>query len=454
VRYQSPFSSKISFIFLLISIFTTKIHAQSYDLNTFKFRYQNYRFLNTDFSLSGNSNRNIYDNNFNTFDSKKSLSNYISYIRTKSKDKVQLIENLSVSTNFLYSRYSGHFDQTDSSKRTVNLVNNIFYSFSKNLYTKNLNFKILEFGFNSYLNPKFKSTDYNTNNYNLYFNFGIGKGRIENVSDAVTAIFIVKDLISKGISTEIDSSKIEKLASGVVEARNRRFLNDYRYQYIDQISLLDSICKTIGIQQFNSLKYFNILYDNLIFTDYSRETGGKLEFKGGLEGLSNRIGYYDYKTFENSFIKYFRHDFDYGINLNLSSRYRNVHQINSQQQRGHLFEINYRKNLLYEYLIRKSESLMDHNLEFHYNFEFIVQPNTRTFFKFHLPMYLNIIRPKYDILRKNLQTGLYAEANYFISRKTSLNCYLNYRFSKSFIGDDKLQFSNSIFRVSINHSIF
>lgn len=239
IMKKNPFVIRklILLICSFIGVFSS-LQAQKYDLNTFKFRYQNYKYLNVDFgtqslSVKQNTKNSINSSNFSS--ASFSFSSNINYKRRVSSDKFQIDESFQFSPNFDYSSYNRHSNSIDSASRSLSSQNFIFYERSKTRYYKGLNFTMINFGIESNMTLNTPVKSLNSFKHTEFVNFGLGKGRIEDVSDGVTAIFIAKEFLSKNLTSSIDSSQIEILAKGIVEARNKRFLNDTRFQYIDQM---------------------------------------------------------------------------------------------------------------------------------------------------------------------------------------------------------------------------
>lgn len=446
---RKPFVSRklLLIICLFFGVFSSSM-AQKYDLNTFKFRYQNYKFLNLYFNTSSNKNYNSSSlNSYNYNSSGISFQGNASYQRSVSSDKFQIFENLNYSTKFSRSSFKLHNINLDSAQRNFSFSNYLSYSYSKTKYLKNLKFYVLEGGLTFDLNKKRQPYLTKDNGGSQFVNLGVGKGRIENVSDAVTAIFIAEEFLKKNLTTQMDSNKLDDLAKGIVEVRNKRFLDDNRFRYIDQITYLDSVCKEMGIKPINPLVFYNILYDNLIFTpSYVRESGKKFTIKGGLANSN---------TFENNyneeiFTKLTRYNF------NFSTQYKFSKQINEYMQKSHQLNLSYfHKFDSYRIIDDKESSSFTNRFSFDYNFNFIYQPSTRTVLIIDLPISLVLWKQQEQTaFQKSLNIPFTANGTYFLSRKTNLFATLSLNFTKNYSYGYKFNSLNNYLQTGISHLIF
>ncbi|MBV5342795.1 hypothetical protein JZU68_03975, partial [bacterium] len=79
----------------------------------------------------------------------------------------------------------------------------------------------------------FKSSNFN--NY-IFVEIGSGSGRIENVSDAQHALFLINDLSKKSIlNRDLSNNEINELSKTMTKIKNKRFL-DSRLKLIDEIN--------------------------------------------------------------------------------------------------------------------------------------------------------------------------------------------------------------------------
>jgi hypothetical protein len=92
---------------------------------------------------------------------------------------------------------------------------------------------------------------------------GKGKGRLEYVSDAVSAIFLSKDL-EKELGVSYSNEQISKIANSITQIRNQRYL-DTRLGTKSQLKLLDTAIIEYSLNVHHTIDYFAILNDNWLY---------------------------------------------------------------------------------------------------------------------------------------------------------------------------------------------
>ncbi|MBL7836698.1 MAG: hypothetical protein JNM67_04220, partial [Bacteroidetes bacterium] len=298
---------------LIISIISNSALAQDIDINTFKYRYQKFRGLNYMLDLSG---KNVFQTDKTTDQS--SLSNYVSksqkspglnfggslsadYFQLINTDKLQqsIYVNLSVENrrtldkNTQTTQFGNLNNQTiksNSHNRFIDYYGNfvidqrLYYAGNRFLYfNANLSLSKNTTGIESETEivgqtmNAFES-DVRNNHYNIQLKAGWGKGRLEYVSDAVLAGFMIEDLKRKAMINEVSNETFMNIAKAITSIRNRRF-TDMRFQLIDQIEMLDSQLQLNGITSSKQARYFTTLFDNWMFaTQFARSTGKRLTY--------------------------------------------------------------------------------------------------------------------------------------------------------------------------------
>jgi hypothetical protein len=103
---------------------------------------------------------------------------------------------------------------------------------------------------------------------------GFGKGRIDNVTDAVQAIFVLQDLQAL-YSTSYSQNQIEEIAKGITLIRNARYL-DYRIRYKTQLKMLDSVLQVNGVGSERSVDYFTTISDNWLYANRTSRNAGSV----------------------------------------------------------------------------------------------------------------------------------------------------------------------------------
>jgi len=401
-------------------------NAQEYDLNKYKYRFQQYRGLTGGFRLDGDGDlsttkysdndtipeySNIQDYNTRGFDYRFNLN----YFTNISLDNLQRGTSLTLNS-------SAEFGQNGSGRKLndslLNSSYNKYSSYQQSLdfnqfnrfYKPNNSFTYLEYGararidgarnFNNESKPGDTKNNQNRNQIGANLNIGKGKGRIENVSDAVLAMFIIKDLQKKGGLGKLTDAQTELIAQGITTARNRRFI-DFRFRTIDQIALLDSFFTAAGAKPPNDLIYYTTLYDNWFYaTEFSRGTGKRFTYY-----LSNEAGYSAQQgTRENSigtdynYQKYTGTSLFNAINLD----YINSKQLNLYHERS--FSISIKSGLNHRTSINEFKDSLNLARPYSENsskskdgdainssisgvYSHLYQPNTRTYLRWSVEGY-------------------------------------------------------------------
>ncbi|MFT4521942.1 MAG: hypothetical protein ACI8ZN_000881 [Bacteroidia bacterium] len=274
-------SSKIlATIILFFLLGEVSAQVNTYDLNTYKYRYQMYRGLNFygNFDQRGYVNNNIQENrsndttisnlNQNLNNTLDIRANYYSLVNTEALQK-----NVSSYANIVGSFNNGSNENIAGSNqyRVPTISTNVGYTESTRKYkssnvfgytekTGNLNIRQERQNFKIDGANEVTQSGWFNSSANISLKKGAGRGRIDHVTDVVSALFLVEDLHEKGLGSA-DNNQIEKLAKGITYINNQRYL-DFRFAWIDQISMLDSILKEAGISSESELTYFTVLTDN------------------------------------------------------------------------------------------------------------------------------------------------------------------------------------------------
>ncbi|UTW62839.1 hypothetical protein KFE98_01385 [bacterium SCSIO 12741] len=141
-------------------------------------------------------------------------------------------------------------------------------------------------------------SDQETSNYLFESDLGWGHGRLENVSDARTVLFILEDLRKNNLLLrEPTQEEINELANLAIYVKNQRFF-DSRIKRIYELTTLDSLLQQQGIVSESSIGYHTILQDNWNYSvNPFRQTGTLFQY-----GLRQRF------FIENSTTNYLSRD--------------------------------------------------------------------------------------------------------------------------------------------------
>lgn len=120
---------------------------------------------------------------------------------------------------------------------------------------------------------------------NLYFqpqiSVGGGFGRIEQVSDARRAIYIVEDLYKNNKLNRLpDENELFTIANRVAELRNQRVF-DSRLRHIYEMESLDSLLNNLNLVSDGDMEYFTSLNDMWLYGNESRYSGTRFQAEIG-----------------------------------------------------------------------------------------------------------------------------------------------------------------------------
>jgi hypothetical protein len=101
--------------------------------------------------------------------------------------------------------------------------------------------------------------DYELNNRLI---LGIGKGRMERVQDAQTALFILNDLQQQGLlQGSVTKEQAFAFAQFITDINNRRVF-DFRRRRVYELTRLDSFLKSSGLAPVTGIRHFTTINDN------------------------------------------------------------------------------------------------------------------------------------------------------------------------------------------------
>ena len=259
--------------------------------------------------------------------------------------------------------------------------------------------------------------------------------------------FLIKDLQEKAGVKTLSNDQLESIAKGITTIRNQRYL-DFRFRLIDQLEMLDSVLAANGITNNKSIAYFTTINDNWLYaTNLNRTSGKRWTYYLSNSVEVNRNTYInDYKINFNKKVK--------SININrflynsLALAYDQSKQMSLTKQTSWGFKINSGINHV-TYFESNEDSIgatgykkietktKPDNLftSAEYYYEYLYQPNTRTYFTINLnPYYIGNrsllgLRTKNDPLNLNYKNelGLRLRFDYFqfINARLSFNMNLN-----------------------------
>jgi hypothetical protein len=231
------------------------------------------------------------------------------------------------------------------------------------------------------------------NGISAYGNFevGFGRGRLEYVTDAVAANFLLQDLRSK-LGIEYNARDIEQLANNITKIRNQRYF-DFRFGRIKQLELLNEALTGLGIENVG-IEYFNTINDNwLSATRLNRFSGSMWTYSlaGRLWGTNTKSE--NVQQFQTNMFTSYQMNGTQVYYIGPAIEYQKYHQTSQNTQiawGGKLSSgINFRENKFLSFkdsmalpsdMGSPSVSLSDDWLnQLQLNCSYLFQPNSRTF---------------------------------------------------------------------------
>ncbi|TAH05978.1 MAG: hypothetical protein EAZ16_00800 [Sphingobacteriales bacterium] len=265
------YTYKTSFLFFVLLVcYAINTSAQqkvsNYNLSNFKYRTTGYRALTFtgDFN-SGAGNSKTKDTVKQIFLS-NGLSGQARYMQTISTDTKQRFTSIFGFAN----PYAQRTDKYNASKTASNssLLNLNWHDFNR-LYKKDF---FIEYGTNANISGALRSektngvkTKSNTLGYGLEATAGVGKGRLEHVSDAQTALFILQDLKDEGFTGTVSPEMVDKFGRFITNLRNGRVF-DLRRRTKFQLKEIDRFLKENKIITATDADEISIINDNLYFS--------------------------------------------------------------------------------------------------------------------------------------------------------------------------------------------
>ncbi len=280
---------KIIFLFLFLTA-TIYTYGQydSYKLSNYKNPDYKRKSLDIGINSSGDFSKNTSENN-NAMDGNLSFS----FNQIRNSRKVQDKTNISLSTDASMNRKSNGVD-----KKYRNFGTAISLNQKAHYYVVDEKFiEISPLGNIGYNYDKNRdSSTYYIDQYHKKFSgdisvdLGIGQGRIENVTDARQAVYILTELQKKGyLKRQLDQEEIDNFAHQISLIKNKRQY-DAREKLIDEITYINKYLVEHGyVDEDNTAEYFLTLNDNWQYGDKDeRFSGSRFKF-----GITPSFNFYD-----------------------------------------------------------------------------------------------------------------------------------------------------------------
>jgi hypothetical protein len=244
---------------------TTTAQVTNFKLSDFKYRTNGFKALG--FQGSGGANKYPGGTNGSNKNTAFNIIPNLTYMHNYSTNSKQLNILASSSSYFTGTREK---DANKITKQSITTTNGIL-KIDEKKYKKNY---FINYGgdgsflFQNDLKKNNTSNKKVTNELSRYAAspyVGIGKGRIENVSNAQMAMFILEDLYKAGkIKNKVSSENTMAFANLITQVYNRRVF-DFRKRRMYEIEQIDSFLVVNKILVVNDVKAINIISDNWSF---------------------------------------------------------------------------------------------------------------------------------------------------------------------------------------------
>ncbi len=296
---------------LLTIIIGTVLNAAAQDakqLQQYKYRIPKYRAI----TLQGSNNG--YTINQTTLPTENGIggSVYGQYNEIRSTDK--MLSNFNI-LNIASFGNANNTQQIDSNKVKRGDFD-LQIAYNTKLYNTKLQYIELraasQYSTNNatiiknYIPNSYKTSDKATTE-TVKLTLGIGKGRIENVTDMQNALWLIKELqYDKLLAKTLTEQEVYGLAQAITKGRNTRIL-DFRRNIKYLLKIVDTYLQSIKAIAKNDINYFTDLNDIVYFANNS----------------TRNSGYNAYIKFDNQLQNYKAYNINKYLNNNIESKFKN-----------------------------------------------------------------------------------------------------------------------------------
>ncbi len=249
-------SNHIKSLFLIVIVLVAKVgttQVTNFKLSDFKYRTPGFKALG--FTGRTNSSYSSGASGIGSFE----IFPQINYLAQRSTDKQQ--QYLSVGATAFYNTIGGNSDK----QRGVGAGTSFDFLLRKFKEKYFIETGIKGRGNYGNVNYKTQNRKEITTPYSAQITLGAGIGRLENVSDAQMALFILEDLKSAGkIKEPVSKEKAAAFASLLTQVYNKRIF-DFRKRRIYEMEQINTFLKTNKIIAADDITVFNIISDNWAF---------------------------------------------------------------------------------------------------------------------------------------------------------------------------------------------
>lgn len=275
----------LSVLFMSVSCIAQKTDTAL--LQHFKFRTPNYRSVFLSGNAAGNFSAGAQNNTPYSFSFNPSLQAN----KLVSTDDELSNYNYEASLSFNHDKN----ELATGTQRNTNFTYSVKQSAQRKRY-RETNYTIT--GLSAILNHSISAA---TNNYlkkdnnastSVAYTIGAGKGRIENVTDAQMALYILNKLKKSNLLTgEFTLEDAYGLARTITQVNNTR-LFDFRRKHIFELKQIDSFLNSKGLIKEKNIDYFTTVADNWLYAFNPNRRHGKERYIT----LTPTLGLNDRKT--------------------------------------------------------------------------------------------------------------------------------------------------------------
>ena len=279
-------------LFVLLSASSCNVFSQQDSvLKKFKYRIDHFRAINL--NANGGSNFNKTELVPDTYKASSSSGSVSSSLYTlKSTDKTLLTTSSSISSQFSFNK-SENIPNINKSRSfsTATQFSILNKWFSKKIFTE----LGADISGNNYSNRNTSPTvPANARNkqtgYLLSLHTGVGKGRLENITDMQNALWLNKALTEAGrLSKSLSPDELHGLGRSITKANNTRIL-DSRKRTQFMLETVDNYLQGNGLISKNDITYFSNLNDILFFAFNNTRLAGTekfIRFTPSISGANN-----------------------------------------------------------------------------------------------------------------------------------------------------------------------
>ena len=402
-------------------------------LKKFKYRIDAYQAVNLYLDGSSQYSKNdvaigIAKNN--------SLSSAIGGSRyfLKSTDKILFSSNASLGTNLIYNKSKSTGIEVKNNsfafQPSISVLNKWF---SKNTFTElgiDLNGSIYSSKTTNISNPP--SSKSNSTNYYIAINTGIGKGRLENVTDMQNALWLYKELQQEQcLRTTLTAEELTGLGQSITRGNNTRVL-DARKRTKFILETVDNYLQQKGAITKTDMRYFSSLNDILFYAFNTPRYSGTEKFIRVTPGLNRSKEDIPQSIYE------VKHRFtNKSVVLNAGIRKFTPSSLVHQNNYGANVKLSYQSiDFSDRYFINDTVAYKNENKPaikqagIYLFFEHAIYPNTRTIVT--IGVYSENGYQDFETTKGYYgKNSLIGTLNYFISYRTRLTCDLGVAYDKN-----------------------